>query len=738
LSAITGRLAAICARRPWVVIGLWLLLLVVGGLFARNIGSVVNSSHALYFTPESMKGADLLEQRLRGPAQAKEVVIVQSPHKTVDDAGFQAFTTSVTDGIKALEKSDGSPLVASVLSFYETNAAALVSTDRHTTILPTTLNASAEEAGSSVRPLVDYVKGMNGREGFTVLTMGEGSIYNTFTDTAHTDGRRAETLGVPVALIVLVFVFGTAAAAGLPLLLALFSIVIAFGLTALIGHLVTMDTIVENIITMIGLAVGIDYSLLIVERFREERRRGVEKYEAVRVAGSTAAQAVVFSGGTVMVSLLALLMVPEKTFLSIALGAAVVVIAAVMAALTLLPALLGLVGDGVNRLAIRLPGQGYSQAEDSPFWARAAAIVMSRPLLAVCVAAVFLVVVATPFVGMRRGFSGVSMMPPSSDAHKAFTILNSEFSAGLATPMEIVVDAPDVKSAEVQAGINSLVSRLGSDPMFGPASVEVNDAGDLALVSASINGDYAGSAATDAIQRVRHDYVASSFSGLDAKVYVSGESAVITDILIMLSDYTPIVLGVVLFLSFILLLVMFRSIVVPLSAIAMNLLSVGAAYGLLVLVFQHGFLHQIFGFEKLDVIVFWLPLLLFAILFGLSMDYHVFLLSRIRERFDETGDNREAVSFGVRHTGRIITGAALIMVTVFGAFATGRLSPLQQIGFGLAVAVIIDATLIRTVLVPATMTLLGRWNWYLPRWLNWLPNFRAGSSERQLERSSSK
>ncbi len=725
MSAITGRLAAICARRPRVVIVLWLIVLVAGGLFARNIGDVVNSNFKLFFTPESAKGSDLLEQRMHGPAQAKEVVIVRSPDKTVDDAGFRTFTIGLTDGIRALKKPDGTPLVSSVVSFFETSAAPLISADRRTTVLPATLNAPAEEASSNVGPLVDYVRGMNGRDGFTVLTMGEGSINNTFMDTANSDLRKAETLGIPVALIVLVFVFGTAAAAGLPLLLALFGIVVAFGLVTLIGHFVTMDTIVENIITMVGLAVGIDYSLLIVERFREERRKGVEKNEAVHVAGATAGQAVLFSGGTVMVSLLALLMVPEKTFLSIALGAAVVVVCAVAAALTLLPALLGIIGDGVNRLAIRLPGRRYPVADESPFWARAAALVMRRPLLSVSMTVVFLIVVAAPFVGMQRGFSGVSMVPPSSDAHKAFAILNSEFSAGLVAPLEIVVDAPDVRSAAVQGGIDSLVSRLQADPIFGSVSVEVNDASDLALVSAPMNGDYAGNAATDTVRRVRSDYVPSAFSGSSAKVYVTGESALITDILIMVSDYTPIVLAVVLFLSFILLLVLFRSIVVPLSAIVMNLLSVGAAYGLLVLVFQHGFLHQVFGFEKLNVIAFWVPLLLFAVLFGLSMDYHVFLLSRIRERFDETGDNREAVSFGVRHTGRIITGAALIMVTVFGAFATGRLSQLQQIGFGLAVAVIIDATLIRTVLVPATMTLLGRWNWYLPRWLAWLPDFRA-------------
>lgn len=738
MAAVTGRLAAACARRARIVIGLWLVVLVLGVFLARDIGSVVNSDPKLYFTPESAKGTDLLEQRLRGPAEAEEVVIVQSPSETVDDASFKAFTTTVTDGLRALKKPNGSPLVASVLSFYETNAAALVSADRHTTILPTTLNAPQQDASSNVGPLVDYVKAMNGSGGFTVLTLGEGSINNAFMQTAGSDLRKSEVIGVPIALLVLMLVFGTVAAAGLPLVLAAFGIAVGFGLVVLIGHIVTLDTIVENVITMVGLAVGIDYSLLIVERFREERRKGVEKIEAVRTAGATAGQAVVFSGGTVMVSLLALLIVPEKSFLSLGVGAAVVVVAAVIGAVTLLPAMLGIVGDGVNRLAIHLPGRGQPVTEESRFWARAAAIVMRRPLVSAGATILVLVALASPFVGMQRGFSGVSMIPPTSDAHKAFVILNSEFSAGLVAPMEVVVDAPNVNSTAVQNGINHFVSLLKGDSSFGTASVQINSAGNLALISAPINGDYASTAATDTIRRVRSDYVPASFAGTGAKVYVTGQSALITDILLMVSDYTPIVIGVVLFLSFLLLLVLFRSIVVPVSAIAMNLLSVGAAYGLLVLVFQHGFLHQVFGFEKLNVIAFWVPLLLFAVLFGLSMDYHVFLLSRIRERFDDTGDNREAVAFGVRHTGRIITGAALIMVTVFGAFATGRLSQLQQIGFGLAVAVIVDATLIRTVLVPATMALLGRSNWYLPRWLAWLPDFRARATKSESQRTRSK
>jgi RND superfamily putative drug exporter len=737
LAAITGRLAALSARHGRLVILIWVVVVGIGVFFASGIGNVVNSNHQLYFNPESEKGTKLLEGRLKGPTQAQEVVIVQSQALTVDDPAFKTFTNQISDGLKGLKKPDGSPLTASVLNYYDTNLSALVSADHHTTILPTTLNALRDESSSNVGPLVDYVKSMDGNGGFTVLTMGEGSINNTFMDTAQSDLTKAELVGIPIALIVLILVFGTVAAAGLPLLLGGFGVAVGLGLVALVGRLVTFDTIVENVVTMVGLAVGIDYSLLIVERFREERRKGVEKIEAVQRTGASAGQAVLFSGGTVMASLLALLIVPEKSFLSISVGAALVVVAAVAAALTLLPAMLGIVGDGINRLSIRIPWRKHEPREESSIWAKIATAVIGRPVISMGVTALFLILVASPFVGMRRGFSGVSMVPPSSDAYKAYLILNNDFSAGMVAPMEVVVDAPNVNEPEVQNAINDFVSRLKADSNFGTATVQVNDAGDLALISAPINGDYASDAATKVVRYVRSDYVPASFGGTGATVYVAGQTAFITDILQMVSDYTPIVIGVVLFLSFMLLLILFRSVIVPVSAIAMNLLSVGAAYGVLVIVFQHGFLHQVFGFQQMDVISFWVPLLLFAVLFGLSMDYHVFLLSRIRERFDETHKNREAVAFGVMHTGRIITGAALIMVTVFGAFASGRMSQLQQIGFGLAVAVVIDATLIRSVLVPATMTVLGRYNWYLPFWLKWLPDFRAGARPRKSQEALS-
>jgi RND superfamily putative drug exporter len=708
------------------------LLLVFGGFFARDLGDVVNSNFAFYFTPESVKGSHLIEDRLRGPKLASEIVMVQSPDKTVDDPAFESFVDGLLSDIRDLKSKDGSPAVASVTSFYEARYAALVSADRYLTILPVSMNAPATESATSAVPLIKLLKGYNGRDGFTVLTAGEGSLNNEWMGVAESDLRKAESIGLPIAMLVLILVFGAVVAAGLPLVLAVFAIALALGITALLGRLFAIDTIVENMITMVGLAVGIDYSLLVVERFREERRQGREKTDAIATAGATASRAVLFSGGTVIVSLLGLMILPEKTFRSISMGASLVVVCAVAAGLTLLPAVLGLLGDRVSALSLRLPGRPWRPwptASESPFWARIAGLVMAHPLVSVVWVVVLLVAAAVPFFTMRTGFSGIGMVPHDTDVYRAYQTLDQEFSAGLIAPLEIVIDAPDVTSLAMQQSINRLVSRLQTDKAFGPPSVEVNQAGDLALVSVPVNGDFAAKAAMDAVKRVRNEYVPSLFSGGDARVLVSGESALILDVLNMASDYTPIVFGLVLGLSFLLFLLLFRSIVIPVSAIIMNLFSVGATYGLLVLVFQHGFLNEILGFQQVETIEFWVPILLFATLFGLSMDYHVFLLSRIKERFDETGDNKEAVYFGVRHTGRIITGAALIMVTVFASFAMGRMGQLQQMGFGLSVAVIIDATIVRTVLVPAVMTLLGRWNWYLPRWLEWLPDIRLESNK---------
>jgi putative drug exporter of the RND superfamily len=303
-------------------------------------------------------------------------------------------------------------------------------------------------------------------------------------------------------------------------------------------------------------------------------------------------------------------------------------------------------------------------------------------------------------------------------------VLADQFAGGLAQPAQVVIDGA-VTSPPVQEAIARLEQQLARDPGFGPGTLQRNPAGDLALVSVPVTGDPSDEAAADAIRRLRADHVPVAFSGVDARVLVGGQTAVGVDFLELTDRYTPIVFAFVLGLSFILLMVVFRSVVVPLVGVLLNLLSVGAAYGLLVLVAQRGAGAGVLGLQRVEAIEVWLPLFLFAVLFGLSMDYQVFLLSRIRERYDQTGDNAGSVAFGLQSTGRIITGAALIMVAVFGGFAAGRLVVLQQMGLGLAVAVLIDATIVRSVLVPAAMTLLGERNWYLPTWLRWLPDVRV-------------
>jgi RND superfamily putative drug exporter len=346
---------------------------------------------------------------------------------------------------------------------------------------------------------------------------------------------------------------------------------------------------------------------------------------------------------------------------------------------------------------------------------------MARPVISLVLGAGILIAAGLSYFTIDTGFSGVSTLPSDTASRQAFETLSAEFSGGLNSPVEIVVDG-DIESDEVQGGIESLQASLGGDELFGPSQVRPDESGETALITAPINADPQSEVATSSIDRVRDEYVTRAFDGVDAEVLVGGDTAFNKDFFDLTDQYTPIVFIFVLGLSFLLLMGVFRSIVVPLKAIVMNLLSVGAAYGLIVLVFQEGMGADFFGFQQVEAIEAWLPLFLFSVLFGLSMDYHVFLLSRIRERFLETRNNAESVAYGLRTTGGLITGAAAIMVAVFAGFASGELVMLQQMGFGLAVAVFIDATLVRSVLVPASMKLLGDRNWYLPRWLEWLPN----------------
>ena len=728
LNLSTEALAGASARRPWLTIMIWVgLFLVAGFLIMSLLEDALTTDAQVTTNPESRQARTLIEDRLRGPQRVNEIIIVQSASVTVDDEEFRTFVEDLHSEVAAL----GPEVIASGTNYYQGGDESLVSDDRHVTILPFSMAGTFEDAGENIGEVLDVLDSAEA-DGFEVLIAGNASMGQDFEEAAQSDLETGEMFGIPIALIILALVFGALAASAIPIVLALVSIVLAVGASALIGQQFQLSFFVTNVITMIGLAVGIDYSLFVVSRYREERERGLEKLEAITKAGATASRTVLFSGLTVIIALLGMLIVPQTIFRSIAAGSVLVVVMAVAASLTLLPAVLSLLGDRLNWGQIPLIQRGQARFDEQRpggFWDRLARTVMRYPVLCFVAAAGLLIAAAIPYFNINTGFSGISTLPDSLPAKQAFDVLDREFSAGLISPAQVVIDGP-VNSPEVQDAVQRLESSLAADQAFGEPTYEVNEAGDLALLEVPVAGDPNSERAEGAVERLRDDHVPQAFDGVRARALVGGDIATNLDGFAMLDTYTPIVFAFVLGLSFILLLVVFRSIVVPIKAVIMNLLSVGAAYGLLVLVTQEGVGAELFGFQQVESIEAWLPIFLFAILFGLSMDYHVFLLSRIRERYDQTHDNTEAVVFGVRSTGRLITGAALIMVAVFGGFAAGDMVMFQEMGFGAGVAVLIDATIVRSILVPAAMRLLGDWNWYLPPLLRWLPDVRVEAPER--------
>jgi RND superfamily putative drug exporter len=719
VSFSTEALARLSARRPWRTIGLWLVLLVLAGAMASSLADALTTEGGQLNNPESQQGETLLENNLRGPQPITETIVVRSETATVDDAAFQQKVDLL---VTELQKSP--ELTRSIATFWSTGSPALVSADRHSTIVSVVMNGTLDEA---IERVPDYQAALASAQkdgDYQIYSVGDATLSDEFSKISEEDLSKGETIGLPVAILILVVLFGALVAAGLPIIVGFVSIFIAIGLSALVGKTTDLSFFVVNMIFMIGLAVGIDYALFIISRYREERAKGIDKLDAIAITGGTANKAVLFSGGTVVLALSGMFLVPELTFRSLGIGAVLVVIVAVAASLTLLPALLSVVGDKID--APRF-GRKPKPVTDphlvtyKGFWGRVTKRVMAHPVIALVLAVGLLIAFALPVVDMNRGSSGVSSLPKSTNAYAAYSLLQRDFPAGMIAPVEIVVDG-STTDARVEASIAKLTAALGTDDRFGPVSVVSNEPGTLALVSAPLTLEPDNPQAYETIGDLREQIVPAAFAGAPAEVFVTGEVAMTHDANSLSEEYLPIVIAFVLALSFVLLTVAFRSIVVPVKALIMNLLSVGAAYGLIVLVFQKGYGADFFGFQTVPMIESWLPLFLFSILFGLSMDYHVFLLSRIREHYDLTGNNKEAVAFGLQSTARLITGAALIMVVVFAGFAAGRLVMLQQVGFGLAVAILIDATIVRSILVPASMVLLGDRNWYFPKWLSWLPH----------------
>ena len=730
LDISTRGIARASAGRPWTTIAIWIALILTGlALNATLLGDALTTEFSFSNNPDVMRADDLLETRLRGPKPVQDIVLVKSADLTVNDFAFQQKVQDITAQVLGL----GRESVESAVNFYILGDPALVSEDEHTTIIPMVMAGDLDQATASVEDVLEIVREENGQDGFEVYVVGESSVSAESNELATSDIEQGERFGVPVALVILLVLFAAVVAALLPLFLAIISIVVALGATALVGLAFPLVFFVTLMITMIGLAVGIDYSLIVVSRFREEMFKGKSKLDAVTRAGATAGRTVFFSGVTVVFALAGMLIVPATVFQALGVGAILVVLAAMAATLTLLPAVLVLMGHRVNWLPIPFISRKLKSDSVEPtgkgFWGFITRMVMGHPIISLLLVGGLLIAAAVPVFSLKTGFNGVDVFPDSLQSKAGFFLLDEEFSFGVAAPTEIVVVA-DTSSQAIQDAVATLTERLEQDPDFvGTPGWITNPEGDLGLLSASVVGETSGERAVSAVKRLRDVYIPQAFAGTGADVTITGFTAFNITFFDVVGNYTPIVFVFVLGLSFLLLMVAFRSIVIPAKAIVMNLLSVGAAYGLLVLVFQKGIGADIGLFAESPIIDAWIPLFMFSVLFGLSMDYHVFLLSRIRERFDQTGDNDDAVEYGLRSTAGLITGAALIMVAVFSGFASGKQIGNQQVGFGLAAAVFIDATLIRSILVPASMKLLGEWNWYLPRWLEWLPDIRIEAEE---------
>jgi len=719
----TESLARACARRPWVTVGIWVVAMALA-LFAvvTLLGGALVTEVKPTNEPESMVALDLMNERLgiEETTNLDGMVIVRSNTLTVDDPEFRSVVESIHAEVMAL----GPDIIINPFTYYIMPSPSLVSADRHSTLIPYTMPFEAHEHMDEVYEIGDrYATGE-----IEVYHTGSGAWVADSMTLGDETATKGETIGVTAALIILAIVFGAIAAALLPIAIGAVAIVVALGLTALVGQTMDLTFMITNMITMMGLAVGIDYSLFILTRFREERARGLGKMDAIGAAGATASRAVFFSGMTVVLALSGLIIFPLSIFISMGVGSILVVLTAVIASQTLLPAILSLMGDKVN--AIRIPfiqrGTGR-QTYETPngFWAWITRVVTRVPAVSIFLIVAILLLAATPFLDKNSGMSGIESMPDYLRSKQGYNVLQREFHMGIDLPAIIVIDG-DITAGETQAGIARLQALIATDPSFAGTQVVPYPDKNMAVLYAGITGDQLSKQTMDSVSRVRSDFIPQAFGDSPVRALVTGETSFIIDFNETTSEYTPGIFAYVLAFSFVILLLAFRSLVISVTAIIMNLLSVAAAYGLIVLVFQKGVGADFFGFIQVDVIETWLPLMLFALLFGLSMDYHVFLLSRVRERYKQTNDNAEAVSFGLRSTGRLITGAALIMVAVFGGFALGDLVMMQQMGFGLAVAVFLDATLIRCVLVPATMKMLGHRNWYLPKWLSWIPNVSIG------------
>jgi RND superfamily putative drug exporter len=713
------------AHHRWTVLGVTFLVLAAAVFASHSLEVQLQQGEG--DIGESAEAFTILREKFPRGNEAIEQLLISHANLSVTDADYQAVAERLFDDLLAL------PQIKSVSSVYDSGAPGHVSADGHVLRTDVAIDrrvALGEHRADAILEAVADARDANSDAGYSIAIAGNLTTNREVSELIDEDFGQIMIVSLSLGLIILLLAFRALIAASIPLLLAVGAITIANGLAAVISQSYALNETYSEMILLLGLAVGIDYSLFIVSRYRKEREVGKDKYEAITAANNTTGRAVFFAGVTVLVSLAGLMLTTHPIFVSLALGAMLVVFVTIIGSLTFLPAFLAIIGDGVNRLRVpfleRVVGNGI--------WGTVTDKVMARPTVFASVTLIGLLALAVPAFALNIGFpTGSKALHNAVSTKTGLVLLETHFTAGFTDPALVLITAPDITTPAMQDAIANLIGRLEAEPerYFGPFKPTPNPAADTLLLRVRMSGDT--EVAEIGIKALRHDVLPAVFGPTDgtasSRALVGGFAATNMDFREFIYGKAPIVFAFVLGCAFLLLLVMFRSIVIPIKSIILNMLSVMAAYGVLVMVFQWGWGISVLDSESSGVILAWLPLFLFAILFGLSMDYHMLLLNRVKESYDQTGKNDESVSMGIRLTAGQITSAAAIMVGVFSAFALAREVGLQQFGVGLGVSVLIDATIIRSILLPATMKLLGDWNWYLPSWLEWLPRVSLAEPE---------
>jgi uncharacterized membrane protein YdfJ with MMPL/SSD domain len=693
----------------------WLALVVVAFALGGQIGTKQIDPNAKG-PGESGRMDKILDAGFKQPAG--ESVLIQNRSL---QTGTPAFAAAVDDVVARLSK------VAVVRNVQ----APKIAGDRHAVLIDFDISGDKDTAADRLDPVLTSV-GDAGKAhpSFFVGEFGGASAAKGVDSAFADDLKSAGVYSIPLTLIILVVAFGALVAAGIPLLLALTAIFATFGLAALPSHVIPLAQEAFAVVLLIGLAVGVDYSLFYLRREREERAAGRSPEAALEVAAATSGRSVLISGFTVMVAMAGLFLTGDATFASFGYATIIVVALAMLGSLTVLPALLSKLGDRVDRFHVPLVRRRRRSSREGGAWGGIVDLVLRRPLLSASLAGGLLIALAIPALQMHMATPGPDTFPQKLAVVKTYDRMQQEF-PGNALPANVVIKTSNVNAPTVRNAIGALERRaLATGQIEKPITVDTNRSGTVANITMPIKGTGTDAASMNALALLRDELIPATVGTVPAaEVGVTGIAARWSDELSQQRSKLPYVVAFVLIFAFCLMLIAFRSIVVALKAIVLNLLSVGAAFGILVLVFQHGVGKGLLGFSSTAGISPVVPMLLFVILFGLSMDYHVFIVSRIRETFDRGASMDEAISHGIKSTAGTVTSAAIVMVAVFSIFATLSMLMFKQFGVGLAAAILIDATIVRGVLLPATMKLLGERNWYLPRWLEWLPRLERRESE---------